>query len=124
MKLGVQYSLSRRRARFTTERVVLAIGDLFHIQDFKRLEHGNSTGRVCDIIKRRTLQARAFKLLILFIACLFRDDISAKLCWSFCHAAEICGKVDDFRFSNKYAPQQDDSNASREVRGTANFEAG
>ncbi|TVU47132.1 hypothetical protein EJB05_06717, partial [Eragrostis curvula] len=99
--MGVQYSLSRRRARFTTERVVLAIGDLFYIQDFKRLEHGNSTGRVCDIIKRRTLQARAFKLLILDEA----DEILSR--------GEICGKVDDFRFSNKYAPQQDDSNASR-----------
>ncbi|TVU25133.1 hypothetical protein EJB05_27614, partial [Eragrostis curvula] len=65
-----------------TERVMLAIGDFLNIQvhsciggksigeDIRRLEHGvhvvsGTPGRVCDMIKRRTLRTRAIKLLIL-----------------------------------------------------------
>uniref|UniRef100_I1NPZ9 RNA helicase n=1 Tax=Oryza glaberrima TaxID=4538 RepID=I1NPZ9_ORYGL len=65
-----------------TERVMLAIGDFINIQvhaciggksigeDIRKLEHGvhvvsGTPGRVCDMIKRRTLRTRAIKLLIL-----------------------------------------------------------
>ncbi|WVZ72255.1 hypothetical protein U9M48_020744 [Paspalum notatum var. saurae] len=65
-----------------TERVMLAIGDFLNIQvhaciggksigeDIRRLENGvhvvsGTPGRVCDMIKRRTLRTRAIKLLIL-----------------------------------------------------------
>jgi ATP-dependent RNA helicase len=65
-----------------TERVMLAIGEFLNIQvhsciggksigeDIRRLEHGvhvvsGTPGRVCDMIKRRTLRTRAIKLLIL-----------------------------------------------------------
>jgi superfamily II DNA/RNA helicase len=65
-----------------TERVMLGIGDFLNIQvhsciggksigeDIRRLEHGvhvvsGTPGRVCDMIKRRTLRTRAIKLLIL-----------------------------------------------------------
>uniref|UniRef100_A0A0E0KFN0 RNA helicase n=1 Tax=Oryza punctata TaxID=4537 RepID=A0A0E0KFN0_ORYPU len=65
-----------------TERVMLAIGDYINIQvhaciggksigeDIRKLEHGvhvvsGTPGRVCDMIKRRTLRTRAIKLLIL-----------------------------------------------------------
>jgi ATP-dependent RNA helicase len=65
-----------------TERVTLAIGDFLDIQvhscmggksigeDIRRLEHGvhavsGTPGRVCNMIKRRTLRTRAIKLLIL-----------------------------------------------------------
>jgi ATP-dependent RNA helicase len=65
-----------------TERVMLAIGDYLNIQvhaciggksigeDIRRLEHGvhvvsGTPGRVCDMIKRRTLRTRAIKLLVL-----------------------------------------------------------
>ena len=65
-----------------TERVLLAIGDYLNIQvhaciggksigeDIRRLENGvhvvsGTPGRVCDMIKRRTLRTRAIKLLVL-----------------------------------------------------------
>ncbi|XP_062220845.1 eukaryotic initiation factor 4A-III homolog A [Phragmites australis] len=65
-----------------TERVMLSIGDFLNIQvhsciggksigeDIRRLENGvhvvsGTPGRVCDMIKRRTLRTRAIKLLIL-----------------------------------------------------------
>ncbi|XP_073029028.1 LOW QUALITY PROTEIN: eukaryotic initiation factor 4A-3-like [Primulina eburnea] len=65
-----------------TEKVILAIGDYINIQahaciggksvgeDIRRLEHGvqvvsGTPGRVCDMIKRRTLRTRSIKLLIL-----------------------------------------------------------
>lgn len=65
-----------------TERVMLAIGDHLNIQvhaciggksigeDIRRLENGvhvvsGTPGRVCDMIKRRTLRTRAIKLLVL-----------------------------------------------------------
>lgn len=65
-----------------TEKVILAIGDYINIQahsciggksvgeDIRKLEHGvhvvsGTPGRVCDMIKRRTLRTRAIKLLIL-----------------------------------------------------------
>lgn len=65
-----------------TEKVILAIGDHINIQvhaciggksvgeDIRKLEHGvhvvsGTPGRVCDMIKRRTLRTRAIKLLIL-----------------------------------------------------------
>ena len=65
-----------------TERVLLAIGDYLNIQvhaciggksigeDIRRLEYGvhvvsGTPGRVCDMIKRRTLRTRAIKLLVL-----------------------------------------------------------
>jgi hypothetical protein len=61
---------------------MLAIGDFLDIQvhscmggksigeDIRRLEHGvhavsGTPGRVCNVIKRRTLRTRAIKLLIL-----------------------------------------------------------
>ncbi|AQK76437.1 DEAD-box ATP-dependent RNA helicase 34 [Zea mays] len=65
-----------------TERVMLAIGDHLNVQvhaciggksigeDIRRLENGvhvvsGTPGRVCDMIKRRTLRTRAIKLLVL-----------------------------------------------------------
>jgi ATP-dependent RNA helicase len=65
-----------------TERVMLAIGDHLNIQvhaciggksigeDIRRLENGvhvvsGTPGRVCDMIKRRTLRTRSIKLLVL-----------------------------------------------------------
>ncbi|CAN1255152.1 Eukaryotic initiation factor 4A-3 [Linum perenne] len=65
-----------------TEKVILAIGDHLNIQahaciggksvgeDIRKLEYGvhvvsGTPGRVCDMIKRRTLRTRAIKLLIL-----------------------------------------------------------
>ncbi|XP_020548777.1 eukaryotic initiation factor 4A-3 isoform X2 [Sesamum indicum] len=65
-----------------TEKVILAIGDYINVQahaciggksvgeDIRKLEHGvhvvsGTPGRVCDMIKRRTLRTRAIKLLIL-----------------------------------------------------------
>ena len=65
-----------------TERVLLAIGDYLNIQvhaciggksigeDIRRLDYGvhvvsGTPGRVCDMIKRRTLRTRAIKLLVL-----------------------------------------------------------
>ncbi|XP_075489016.1 eukaryotic initiation factor 4A-3-like [Primulina tabacum] len=65
-----------------TEKVILAIGDYINVQahaciggksvgeDIIKLEHGvqvvsGTPGRVCDMIKRRTLRTRAIKLLIL-----------------------------------------------------------
>lgn len=65
-----------------TEKVILAIGDYINIQahacvggksvgeDIRKLEYGvqvvsGTPGRVCDMIKRRTLRTRAIKLLIL-----------------------------------------------------------
>jgi len=65
-----------------TEKVMLAIGDYLNIQvhaciggksigeDIRRLENGvhvvsGTPGRVCDMIKRRTLRTRAIKLLVL-----------------------------------------------------------
>ncbi|KAK4373474.1 hypothetical protein RND71_008858 [Anisodus tanguticus] len=65
-----------------TEKVILAIGDYINIQahaciggksvgeDIRKLEHGvqvvsGTPGRVCDMIKRRTLRTRAIKLLVL-----------------------------------------------------------
>ncbi|KAL6187220.1 hypothetical protein ACLB2K_033427 [Fragaria x ananassa] len=65
-----------------TEKVILAIGNFINIQahsciggksvgeDIRKLEHGvhvvsGTPGRVCDMIKRRTLRTRAIKLLIL-----------------------------------------------------------
>ncbi|XP_022890036.1 eukaryotic initiation factor 4A-3 [Olea europaea var. sylvestris] len=65
-----------------TEKVILAIGDYINIQahaciggksvgeDIRKLEHGvhvvsGTPGRVCDMIKRRTLRTRSIKLLIL-----------------------------------------------------------
>uniref|UniRef100_A0A0A9D6D0 RH2 protein-like n=1 Tax=Arundo donax TaxID=35708 RepID=A0A0A9D6D0_ARUDO len=69
-----------------TERVMLSIGDFLNIQvhsciggksigeDIRRLENGvhvvsGTPGRVCDMIKRRTLRTRAIKLLILLMRC-------------------------------------------------------
>jgi ATP-dependent RNA helicase len=65
-----------------TEKVMLAVGDYLNIQvhaciggksiseDIRRLENGvhvvsGTPGRVCDMIKRRTLRTRAIKLLVL-----------------------------------------------------------
>ncbi|XP_060959131.1 eukaryotic initiation factor 4A-III homolog A-like [Cannabis sativa] len=65
-----------------TEKVILAIGSFINIQahsciggksvgeDIRQLEYGvhvvsGTPGRVCDMIKRRTLRTRAIKLLIL-----------------------------------------------------------
>ncbi|OIV92253.1 hypothetical protein TanjilG_00271 [Lupinus angustifolius] len=65
-----------------TEKVILAIGDFINIQahaciggksegeDMSKLEYGvhvvsGTPGRVCDMIKRRTLRTRAIKLLVL-----------------------------------------------------------
>ncbi|KAE8698486.1 DEAD-box ATP-dependent RNA helicase 2 [Hibiscus syriacus] len=65
-----------------TEKVIRTIGDFMNIQahaciggksvgeDIRKLEHGvhvvsGTPGRVCDMIKRRTLRTRAIKLLIL-----------------------------------------------------------
>ncbi|GAA0150796.1 RNA helicase [Lithospermum erythrorhizon] len=65
-----------------TEKVILAIGDFINVQahacvggksvgeDIRKLEHGvhvvsGTPGRVCDMIKRRTLRTRAIKILIL-----------------------------------------------------------
>ncbi|CBI28310.3 unnamed protein product, partial [Vitis vinifera] len=65
-----------------TEKVILAIGDFINIQahaciggksvgeDIRKLEYGvhivsGTPGRVCDMIKRRTLRTRAIKLLVL-----------------------------------------------------------
>ncbi|CAI0378097.1 unnamed protein product [Linum tenue] len=65
-----------------TEKVILAIGQYLNIQahaciggksvgeDIRKLEHGvhvvsGTPGRVCDMIKRRTLRTRAIKLLVL-----------------------------------------------------------
>ncbi|CAA6673408.1 unnamed protein product [Spirodela intermedia] len=65
-----------------TEKVILAIGDYINIQvhaciggksigeDIRKLEYGvhvvsGTPGRVCDMIKRRTLRTRAIKILVL-----------------------------------------------------------
>ncbi|TXG56894.1 hypothetical protein EZV62_018207 [Acer yangbiense] len=65
-----------------TEKVILAIGDFINIQahacvggksvgeDIRKLENGvhvvsGTPGRVCDMIKRRTLRTRAIKMLVL-----------------------------------------------------------
>ncbi|KOM27850.1 hypothetical protein LR48_Vigan468s001200 [Vigna angularis] len=65
-----------------TEKVILAIGDFINIQahaciggksvgeDIRKLEYGvhvvsGTPGRVCDMIKRRTLRTRAIKMLVL-----------------------------------------------------------
>ncbi|CAI9097037.1 OLC1v1033335C1 [Oldenlandia corymbosa var. corymbosa] len=65
-----------------TEKVIQAIGEFINVQahaciggksvgeDIRKLEHGvhvvsGTPGRVCDMIKRRTLRTRAIKLLIL-----------------------------------------------------------
>ncbi|XLS53536.1 hypothetical protein HN51_014213 [Arachis hypogaea] len=65
-----------------TEKVILAIGDFINIQahsciggksvgeDIRKLEHGvhvvsGTPGRVCDMIKRRTLRTRDIKMLVL-----------------------------------------------------------
>ncbi|OVA07365.1 Helicase [Macleaya cordata] len=65
-----------------TEKVILAVGDYINIQahaciggksvgeDIRKLEYGvhvvsGTPGRVCDMIKRRTLRTRAIKLLVL-----------------------------------------------------------
>ncbi|KAK6158626.1 hypothetical protein DH2020_005941 [Rehmannia glutinosa] len=67
-----------------TEKVILAIGDYINVQahaciggksvgeDIRKLEHGvhvvsGTPGRVCDMIKRRTLRTRSIKLLILVV---------------------------------------------------------
>jgi hypothetical protein len=71
-----------------TEKVILAIGDFINIQahaciggksvgeDIRKLEHGvhvvsGTPGRVCDMIKRRTLRTRAIKLLVLVVHCFY-----------------------------------------------------
>jgi len=65
-----------------TEKVILAIGNYINIQvhaciggksmseDIRKLEHGvhvvsGTPGRVCDMIKRRTLRTRHIKILVL-----------------------------------------------------------
>lgn len=65
-----------------TEKVILAIGDFINVhahaciggkslsEDIRKLEHGvqvvsGTPGRVCDMIKRRSLRTRAIKLLVL-----------------------------------------------------------
>ena len=65
-----------------TEKVILAIGDFINVQahaciggksvgeDIRKLEYGvhmasGTPGRVCDMIKCRTLRTRAIKLLVL-----------------------------------------------------------
>ncbi|KAM7484821.1 hypothetical protein LguiA_000830 [Lonicera macranthoides] len=65
-----------------TEKVILTVGNFINIQahaciggksvgeDIRKLEHGvqvvsGTPGRVCDMIKRRTLRTRAIKLLVL-----------------------------------------------------------
>lgn len=65
-----------------TEKVILTIGDYINVQahaciggksigeDIRKLEYGvhvvsGTPGRVCDMIKRRTLRTRAIKLLVL-----------------------------------------------------------
>lgn len=77
-----------------TEKVILAIGDYINVQahaciggkslgeDIRKLEYGvhvvsGTPGRVCDMIKRRTLRTRAIKLLIL---------VSGKFLLSFVHS--------------------------------------
>jgi ATP-dependent RNA helicase len=67
-----------------TERIIRAIGDFVNIQahaciggksvgeDIRKLEHGvhvvsGTPGRVCDMIKRRTLRTKAIKLLVLVV---------------------------------------------------------
>lgn len=74
-----------------TEKVILAIGDYINIQvhaciggksigeDIRKLEYGvhvvsGTPGRVCDMIKRRTLRTRAIKLLVLVSFLLFPCD--------------------------------------------------
>lgn len=76
-----------------TEKTVLAIGNYINIQahaciggksvgeDIRKLEYGvqvvsGTPGRVCDMIKRRTLRTRAIKLLILVSYFLCFDDVS------------------------------------------------
>jgi ATP-dependent RNA helicase len=84
-----------------TEKVILAIGDFINIQahaciggksvgeDIRKLEHGvhvvsGTPGRVCDMIKRRTLRTRAIKLLVLVVHCfhmLMFDFFFLLICW-------------------------------------------
>lgn len=71
-----------RELAVQTESVILALGGYVGIhahacvggksvgEDIRKLEHGvqvvsGTPGRVCDMIKRRTLRTRAIKLLIL-----------------------------------------------------------
>lgn len=82
-----------------TEKQILAIGDFISIQahaciggksvgeDIRKLENGvhvvsGTPGRVCDMIKRRTLRTRAIKLLILVSFLFFNLDIN-NLYWYF-----------------------------------------
>ncbi|KAG2651564.1 hypothetical protein PVAP13_1NG290200 [Panicum virgatum] len=75
-----------------TEKVMLAIGDYLNIQvhaciggksigeDIRRLENGvhvvsGTPGRVCDMIKRRTLRTRAIKLLVVLISATLPHEI-------------------------------------------------
>lgn len=85
-----------------TEKVILAIGDYINVQahaciggksvgeDIRKLEHGvqvvsGTPGRVCDMIKRRTLRTRGIKLLILVSLWLSSDLIFSFACWTlFC----------------------------------------
>lgn len=65
-----------------TEKVITAIGEFINIQahaciggksvgeDIRKLEHGvhvvsGTPGRVCDMIKRRSLRTRAIRVLVL-----------------------------------------------------------
>jgi ATP-dependent RNA helicase len=84
-----------------TEKVILAIGDFINIQahaciggksvgeDIRKLEHGvhvvsGTPGRVCDMIKRRTLRTRAIKLLVLVVHCFHLpmfDFFFLLICW-------------------------------------------
>lgn len=80
-----------------TEKVILAIGDYINVQahaciggksvgeDIRKLEHGvqvvsGTPGRVCDMIKRRTLRTRGIKLLILVSLWLSSDLIFSFAC--------------------------------------------
>lgn len=82
-----------------TEKVILAIGSYIRIQahaciggksvgeDIRQLENGvhvvsGTPGRVCDMIKRRTLRTRAIKLLVL--VSLFSAYFFQSLLFSFC----------------------------------------
>lgn len=82
-----------------TEKVILAIGDFINIQahacvggksvgeDIRKLEHGvhvvsGTPGRVCDMIKRKTLRTRAIKLLVLVSSIILFEVF---LLWGCCY---------------------------------------
>lgn len=89
-----------------TEKVILAIGDHINIQahaciggksvgeDIRKLEHGvhvvsGTPGRVCDMIKRRTLRTRAIKLLVLVINCFYLPMLDCTFLLFYRHVLSI-----------------------------------